>query len=172
MSYALGAVTIPALLALPSASSASSTFNIIHSRAVGNLRKLAGFSTLCFLTAYSVSPRGFRHPYLLWTSLAAVASGSFDLFINFAPPEKSISERKEQHVSEKGKKKMESSYEILGDNNSDGTGSASDMDEEEVNGEQIRSEMIGFKSAQAVRFGLSGVAFILSIVGLWGDATL
>lgn len=66
---------------------------------------------------------------------------------------------------------MEASYEVLGDSHSEGTGSTSDEGEEEINGEEVRSAMEGFKFSQSVRAGISAVGFAMSVVGLWGDGS-
>jgi autophagy-related protein 33 len=63
---------------------------------------------------------------------------------------------------------MDASYEVLGDSNSEGAGSASEA-EEEINGEEIRSAMEGFRFSQSVRAAISGAAFLMSVVGIWGD---
>jgi autophagy-related protein 33 len=62
---------------------------------------------------------------------------------------------------------MEASYEVLGDSHSEGTGS--DAESEDINGEEVRSAMEGFKYSQSVRAGVSAVGFAMSVVGLWGD---
>jgi autophagy-related protein 33 len=63
---------------------------------------------------------------------------------------------------------MEASYDVLGDSHSEGT-SASDEGEEDVNGEEVRNAMEGFKLSHTVRFALAGVGFAMSLVGIWGD---
>lgn len=64
---------------------------------------------------------------------------------------------------------MDASYEVLGhDSNSEGTMSGEEM-EEEVNGEEVRHQMEGFKLSQIVRTGIAGLGFAMSIVGIWGD---
>ncbi|OAA65672.1 hypothetical protein SPI_02459 [Niveomyces insectorum RCEF 264] len=90
---------------------------------------------------------------------------------------------------------MEASYEVLGagsDTHSDGTGSddANDLDAASasatpaaaaggagglgdngacVNGEEVRAAVEVFLKKQLVRTVLSGLAFAMSVVGLWGD---
>jgi autophagy-related protein 33 len=64
--------------------------------------------------------------------------------------------------------KMEASYEVLGDSHSEGTSEGDEVDEE-VNGEEVRTAMEGFKLSQSVRLALSGLAFAMSVVGIWGD---
>jgi autophagy-related protein 33 len=39
----------------------------------------------------------------------------------------------------------------------------------EVNGEQIRHSMEGFQQRQAWKAGVSGFAFAMGLVGIWGD---
>jgi len=169
MSYTLSINAVPALLTLPSASTASNAFAYLSKRAVFDLRTLSSVSAACFLSAYAFSPRGFRHPYLLWTSLIIAASGSFDLIFKPATTNKLPAAKEQRQRDKKGKGKMEASYEVLGDSHSEGTGSASDDGEEDVNGEEVRSEMESFKANQTIRFYMSGLAFIMSIVGIWGD---
>lgn len=57
-------------------------------------------------------------------------------------------------------------------------GSAQKVDEEDyedingsvrLNGEEVRKSMEGYKLRQAVRAGISGFAFLLGVVGMWGD---
>jgi autophagy-related protein 33 len=168
MSYTLNNIAIPALLALPSAANASTAFTELNTRAVQSLRALAGFSAACFLSAYTFSPRGLRHPYLLWTTLIVAASGSFDLLLKPKPGPSIAALKERSRKDKKGKARLEASYEVLGDSNSE-AGISDEGSEEDVNGEEVRSEMVGFKSTQAVRFYLSGVGFVMSLVGLWGD---
>lgn len=63
---------------------------------------------------------------------------------------------------------MEASYDVLGDSHSEGT-SASDEGEEDINGEELRTAMEGFKLSQTVRLTLAGVGFAMSLIGIWGD---
>jgi len=168
VSYTLNNIAVPALLALPSAASASTAFAELNTRAVKTLRALAGFSAASFLSAYAFSPRGVRHPYLLWTTLIVAASGSFDLLLSpkAGPSVAALKERARK--DKRGKARLEASYEVLGDSNSE-AGISDEGSEEDVNGEEVRSEMVAFKSAQAIRFYLSGAGFVMSLVGLWGD---
>jgi autophagy-related protein 33 len=66
---------------------------------------------------------------------------------------------------------MDSSYEVLGasDRDSEGTLSGNEEAEEDVNGEEIRERMEGFMMGQVVRTAVAGVAFVMSVVGIWGD---
>ncbi|KAL5345211.1 hypothetical protein ACLOAV_009581 [Pseudogymnoascus australis] len=165
VSYTLNAIAVPALLTLPSAATASTAFTLLNTRAVQTLRIFTGLSTACFLSAYALSPRGFRHPYLLWSTLIVAASGSVDLFLQPAPASPALKERGRK---DKGKAKLDASYELLGDSNSD-AGISDGGSEEDVNGEDVRAAMLGFKSLQALRFYLSGAGFVVSLIGLWGD---
>jgi len=62
---------------------------------------------------------------------------------------------------------VEQSYDTLGDSNSD-ENESEDL-EEEVNGEVIRGQIEGFKTSQMIQAAVSGVAFVMSVVGIWGD---
>lgn len=74
---------------------------------------------------------------------------------------------------------MEMSYDMIGsDAHSEVTmDSASDRSAEDanepaegtVNGEEVRGEVEGFLKKQVVSTALSGLAFAMAIVGLWGD---
>jgi autophagy-related protein 33 len=73
--------------------------------------------------------------------------------------------------------KMETSYEILGDNHSEGTGSASggedlEFEEETLNGEEVRSEVLAFRKTQYVQTGIASLGFLLAVVGIWGDGAV
>jgi autophagy-related protein 33 len=70
----------------------------------------------------------------------------------------------------KGKgRQMDASYEVLGhDSNSEGTLSGEEMDDE-VNGEEVRQQMEGFKLSQIVRTSIAGIGFAMSVIGIWGD---
>jgi autophagy-related protein 33 len=69
---------------------------------------------------------------------------------------------------------MEASYEVLGTGGSDAHSEASNGEEAEgedrdVNGEEVRANVEAFLKKQIVRSALSGLAFFLSVVGIWGD---
>jgi autophagy-related protein 33 len=72
---------------------------------------------------------------------------------------------------------VESSYEVLGsDNHSETGGSAASVsggedvvDDDGVNGENIRGEVEGWLKARVIGTGFAAVAFMISVVGIWGD---
>jgi autophagy-related protein 33 len=65
-------------------------------------------------------------------------------------------------------KRMEQSYEVLGETQSDEGFSGEDL-EEEINGEEVRSEVEFFVKNQLVQTALAGVGFMMAVVGIWGD---
>ncbi|KAI5208625.1 hypothetical protein E4T39_01183 [Aureobasidium subglaciale] len=79
VSYSLAALSIPSLLALPSAKPAQHVFVSLKQSASLHLRSLAVVSFLTFNLAYLLSPARARHPYLLWTALVAGLAGASDL---------------------------------------------------------------------------------------------
>ena len=74
-----------------------------------------------------------------------------------------------------GRQQMDASFEVVssgvGDSNSEGTGSGEEEIEGgvKVNGEEVRLAMEGFTLSQMVRTGVAGLAFAMSVVGIWGD---
>ena len=71
--------------------------------------------------------------------------------------------------------RMEASYEVLGsDAHSDGAGSASGeeldpIEEEQVNGEEVRAKVEVFLKKQVLQSTIAGLGFLLAVVGIWGD---
>ncbi|KAF3072214.1 hypothetical protein CFAM422_005743 [Trichoderma lentiforme] len=63
---------------------------------------------------------------------------------------------------------MEASYEVLGDSHSEGD-LPSESELEDVNGEEVRANVEGAARAYLVKTGFAAAAFVLSVVGLWGD---
>jgi autophagy-related protein 33 len=169
-SYTLSSLTIPTLLSLPTALTASTAYTYLVTASTPLLRSLAALSTTSFLTAYLLAPRAFKHPYLLWTSLLALSAGTFDFVYAFptavtAPIARSKAKGEEDR---KGKRRMDMSYEVVGDSNSEG-GISEDGVEEDVNGEEVRSAMVGFGSREKIRGWIAGVGFVVGLIGLWGD---
>ncbi|KAA6411512.1 MAG: hypothetical protein FRX48_04792 [Lasallia pustulata] len=73
-SYTLTTITLPPLLALPSAPQAHSSFRTLLASTRTHQRALSLLSVLSLSLAYALSPRRGRHPYLLWTA-AVVGTG-------------------------------------------------------------------------------------------------
>ncbi|CAK7217192.1 hypothetical protein SCUCBS95973_003060 [Sporothrix curviconia] len=210
LSFSLSTVTVPTLLTLPSARTASNAFRSLTDAASAQLRILSGVASSAFLLAYLFSPRHVRHPYLMHTSMLVIV-GRFLTSDTVAPylfsPASSSSSGSSpgassdpfSHSSPLGKSlrrsgsassshaHMEASYEVLGsttagsvsggsvsDSHSDG-GAGSDETEAAaggnaaVNGEEVRASVETFLKRQIARTVVSGVAFAVAIVGLWGD---
>jgi autophagy-related protein 33 len=94
VSYSLAALSIPSLLAFPSAKPAQHVLTSLQQSAVLHLRSLAALSVVSFNLAYMLSPARSRHPYLLWTSLAAAVAVAAD----FIPGQPLLSQHKD-HVN-------------------------------------------------------------------------
>jgi autophagy-related protein 33 len=150
---------------MPSASSASQSFTQITTSSLTQLRILSGISTSSLLLAYFLSPPRGKHPYLLWTSLIVSVSGVTDLILR-PRSTKTITAARE-YKKERKSRGVESSYEVLGASDRD-SDSAEDS-EESVNGEEVRADIEGFRTSQAIRTGLSAVGFVMAVVGVWGD---
>ncbi|KXX74833.1 Autophagy-related protein 33 [Madurella mycetomatis] len=187
LSYTLSSLTIPALLTLPSASTAARAFDALSTTASRHLSSLTTVSSSAFALAYILSPRPLRHPYLLYASVLVGASqlAASDLLAPYllrlgpaSPSSSSSPAAKKQKQKQKTERaaaraRMEASYEVLGsglDAHSEGAASGEEMDSEaEVNGEEVRVEVEAFLKKQIMRSAVAGLGFILSVVGVWGD---
>lgn len=164
-------LTLPTLLTLPSASTASKAFANLNTSSVLHLRTLAGVSSTSFLLAYLLSPRSQKHPYLLWTTLFVVSSGFAEYLVQPYVSKSTSSARAVKQKTKKGKgRQMDSSYEVLGasDRDSEGTISGEEMDED-INGEEIREQVEGYMKVNIAKTIIAGIGFAMSTVGIWGD---
>jgi autophagy-related protein 33 len=199
LSYTLSTLTVPSLLELPSASSAARAFDYVVATAKKHLGTLTGVSASSFLLAFLLSPKPLRHPYLLYTSVLVASSGLLVsdlvapyLFISksSASPSSSSSpvaslaaaarkQKKERAAAKRAQ--MEASYEVLGSSSTsahsdEDTVSGEEIEAEEevvaaqdVNGEEVRTEVEGFLKKQMVQTAISGLGFVMAVVGIWGD---
>ncbi len=187
LSYTLSSLTIPALLTLPSASTAARAFDALTITAARQVRSLAALSSSAFALAYFLSPRPLRHPYLLYASGLVLASQlvASDLIVPYllvlgpgragASPSAAAaaaSKQKEKDRRAAARARMEASYEVLGsasDAHSEGSAEEAEVEERDVNGEEVRADVEVFLKKQIVRSALAGLGFFLSVVGIWGD---
>ncbi|KAI1273382.1 hypothetical protein F5Y07DRAFT_402411 [Xylaria sp. FL0933] len=179
-SYTLSNLTIPSLLELPSASTAAKTFRSLASTATTHLTALSSISGTAFLLAFALSPSGYRHPYLLYTTIFCFSTRLTDYITPsiFGQPSTSSStaqrrsDRAQARKEKAGARRMEASYEVLGDSHTEeSTSSASgdDIVEEDINGEEVRSEVEFFVRNQLVQTAVSGLGLAIAVLGLWGD---
>ncbi|CAK7266502.1 hypothetical protein SEPCBS57363_002121 [Sporothrix epigloea] len=205
LSFTLSTVTVPTLLTLPSAHTASNAFRSVTDAASAQLRTLSGIASSAFMLAYLLSPRFVRHPYLLHTSLLVLAGrlitsdsvapylfssspsgspSSSESIASSSPLGKSLRRSGSASLSHAH---MEASYEVLSsatagsvsggsvsDSHSDGGAGPEDTDATAdgtavINGEEVRASVETFLKRQIVRTAVSGIAFAMAIVGLWGD---
>ncbi|KAI1649763.1 uncharacterized protein F4817DRAFT_14788 [Daldinia loculata] len=177
-SYTLSTLTLPSVLELPSASSAAKAFRNIASTASTHLTSLASLSGSAFLLAFIISPRGFRHPYLLYTSLFCFGTRLSDYVTPsiFGAPVSSFSAAAQRRAAvqarkdKKAARRMEASYEDLGGSHSDEA--SGEEHEEDFNGEEVRSEVQHFVRNQLIQTALAGIGFAMAVVGIWGDGAL
>ncbi|CAJ2501744.1 Uu.00g045970.m01.CDS01 [Anthostomella pinea] len=178
-SYTLSTLTIPSLLELPSASTAAKAFRSLSSTAATHLTALTSISGTAFALAFALSPRGYRHPFLLYTSLFCFGTRLTDYVTPFifgtstsgssaaAQRRAAVQARKEKQAA----RHMEASYEVLGDSHSEeGTASTSGEElEEDVNGEEVRSDVEFFVRNQLVQTAMASIGFMMAVTGIWGD---
>lgn len=142
----LSVTTVPSLLALPSPSDALPAFWKLkqHYAAAQSFVSLASGALL--LTAYGLSPRFARHPYLLWMTLS-VGVGGFAL--PRLIPSRSLDILNEAELAEEGRGR---------------TGQ-----EMRINGEVVRESMDGWSRVLAWQSLAWGIGWAAGTVGLWGD---
>ncbi|KAL1606482.1 hypothetical protein SLS60_003886 [Paraconiothyrium brasiliense] len=141
ISASLSTTALPALLTLPTAVTARSTHTYLSSKTRLLSSYLRHITTFTLFSAYLLSPRRFRHPYLLYTSIFAFISGpGVDYAVAFR----------------EGKNEQRALLDL-------------EAQGDDVNGEEVRHAVERMKVTEAWRAGISGVAFAMGVVGIWGD---
>lgn len=141
VSATLSTTAFPALLALPTATNARTSLAYLSRQSSWLSSYLRHVTTFTLFSAYVLSPRRFRHPYLLYTSIFAFISGPG---VDYAVTAMEGSDEKRQVME----------LEAQG---------------EEVNGEEVREFVERRQRTELIKTGLAGVAFAMQVVGLWGD---
>ncbi|KAK8147875.1 hypothetical protein G3M48_000870 [Beauveria asiatica] len=178
VSYAVSRLALPALLELPSASSARASLTRLAASLQTSLVALSSLAAAPLALAYAFAPPRARHPYLVYASLLAVLSAAAPRLLlgpaGLAPattstsaPRPASSKNKTSTSAAARARSMEASYEVLGDVHSE-PASEEDVDEP-VNGEDVRVHVQGLARAYAIQAGLAALGFAMSVVGLWGD---
>ncbi|KAI0102195.1 hypothetical protein GGR51DRAFT_562865 [Nemania sp. FL0031] len=179
-SYTLSSLTIPSLLELSSASTAAKAFRSLASTATVHLTTLSTISGSAFFLAFILSPSGYRHPYLIYTSLFCFGTRLSDYItpsIFGKPTSNSTAAKKRADLAQARREKaaarsMVASYEMLGESHTEesaASGSGDDLLDEEINGEEVRSEVEFFGRSQIVRTAVAGFGFTMAVLGVWGD---
>lgn len=169
LSYSLGTSTVPALLALPTASTASRAYANLKATATRHIRLLTNVSIASLVAAYALSPSRFRHPYLLWTAVVA-GLGRAGTTYAFGARENVRAMTAEERILRRGMMETDEEMGVKSVSSETGEISGSDEhDDDDVNGEEVRRAMETFRVAQGIRAGVSGVAFLMGVVGIWGD---
>ncbi|EAT76204.1 hypothetical protein HBH56_241430 [Parastagonospora nodorum] len=75
ISATLSTIALPSLLALPTAINARTTYTYLSTKSQYYTAYLRHITTFTLFSAYLLSPRRFRHPYLLYTSILSFVSG-------------------------------------------------------------------------------------------------
>ncbi|KAF2150699.1 hypothetical protein K461DRAFT_323088 [Myriangium duriaei CBS 260.36] len=142
LSYTLTTTTYPSLLLLPSATHASRTYSAISLRAQTHTVALALSALSSFGLAFVLSPRRARHPYLLWTAALALAGVGPDVV-------KMVKAAVAGGPSTLSRKE--------------------EVETEGVNGEMVEERVRKATRREVLRGAVSGLAFAMGVVGLWGD---
>ncbi|KAJ4271905.1 Autophagy- protein 33 [Fusarium torreyae] len=162
VSYSISSLALPVLLRLPSSASASHGLTTLSAALKTPVLALTSLASAPFLISFALAPRSSRHPYLLYTGLLATLSSIAPLLIPSPAPRRATSSAPRQS----SRAKMEASYEVLGDAHSE---PASEEDIDDVNGEEVRTEVEGLARSYFARTALSALGFAMAVVGIWGD---
>ncbi|KAF2107155.1 hypothetical protein BDV96DRAFT_589789 [Lophiotrema nucula] len=141
VSASLSTLALPSLLTLPTAVTARTTLTYLSSKTRILSAYLRHITTFSLFSAYLLSPRRFRHPYLLYTSIFAAVSGPG---VDYAIAYREGTNARRETLD----------LEAQGD---------------DVNGEQVRHAVERMRSTESARAIISGAAFAMGVVGLWGD---
>ncbi|KAI9832765.1 MAG: hypothetical protein M1819_003985 [Sarea resinae] len=152
ITYTHSTTTLPSLLSLPSATPASRALHRLHVLTTRHLTLLSSLSLVSLSLAYTLSPSRARHPYLLWTSLT-VLLGSVGDWAASRHMHAVITSSFSGEAGEAGEAKAGREWE----------------EEEVVNGEVVRGEMERGRRVWGARTAISGLAFGMAVVGIWGD---
>ncbi|KAF7562788.1 hypothetical protein G7046_g1350 [Stylonectria norvegica] len=162
VSYSVSTLTLPALLRLPSSSSAAHGLATLTAALRLPILALTTLAAAPFLLSFALSSRSGRHPYLLYTGLLAILSTVGPSLIPQPTPRPAVS----SPAKPSSRARMESSYEVLGDAHSD---AASEEEVDDVNGEEVRATVEGLAQGYVVRTALSALGFAMAVLGIWGD---
>lgn len=185
-SYTLGTVLAPPLLKLDSATSAWDALCTVATTAEPHLNALTNIAGAAFVLAFTLSPRGFKHPYLLYTTGFVLASRLTPLFLGdtlsqrrAAVQQKRKDQREKALKAERERaatRRMEASYEVLGasvsvqsDEELLVTMTPADSEPEAPNGELIRRDVELFAKGRIIQAATAGIGFAMAVVGIWGD---
>ncbi|KAJ5104800.1 hypothetical protein NUU61_002147 [Penicillium alfredii] len=162
LSYSTAAITVPALKLLPTSTTASRSLNEVKRLGRKHALNLAGLANTCLTFAYCISPARRKHPYLLWMGATTVlASYGLDLWFNRQVGIKqwacgAVQDATGLALCSKSAAKKDDDLVVV-------------EAEEDVNGEMVQREMDKERRLHRARAWLSGAAFSMGIVGLWGD---
>jgi autophagy-related protein 33 len=195
LSYTTSHTSLPSLLSLPSAPTCAEALAHLRQTVSTQRTLLTTLSVLPLSIAYIVSPRRAKHPYLLWTVLVAalathgleplLASPLLAPYVPADPHVASVSAGAGAGVNvSAGAAEGHDATSVGSSGGSDdgidgvkgswvGVKGAREAEEgkseEEVNGEVVRARVERWRATEVIRTGVSGLAFAMAVVGIWGD---
>jgi len=166
LSFSLSEITLPSLLHLPTAPLASQAHAYIRSRTERTQRYVSSAVTGALFAAFFFAPKRLRHPYLLYTAVLTLVGSSQRVtsrIANRISPPQPISQPPSQAKSDAD---IAESAVMVGQSSDS---SSSDAGDDYVNGEIVRRAVERDSLNESVRFGFWGLAFVFSVIGIWGD---
>lgn len=146
----MSSLALPTLLTLPSATDARKTYKHLIANALTLTRALSTVPIASFALAYLVANKRGRHPYLLWSALLAAGA----LGIDYVSPAKGGAD---------------GSLSVPAQNPAGQSNIDQSFSESNINGEMVESAVKARIALEVKRCAFAGVAFVMSVVGIWGD---
>ncbi|KAL1889394.1 hypothetical protein Cpir12675_005794 [Ceratocystis pirilliformis] len=165
MSYSLTTLAIPSILSLPSATAAAHALSRLSDLAASPLHLFSRLSCGAFLLAFLSAPRAARHPYLLYTSLFAGAAGLANVITPMLAGQTTVPTAAAASLRKNNVRALEASYEDIGSSGVTETDTSVAEDEEK----QVRAMAENFAKTRFVETGFSSIAFVMAVMGIWGD---
>ncbi|KAJ5177096.1 uncharacterized protein N7482_002973 [Penicillium canariense] len=161
LSYSTAAITVPSLKLLSTSATASRCFNEVKRLNRKHVLRLSSLANTCLLFAYAASPPRRKHPFLvLMCAVSTVGSFGLDLWFNRHMGLKNwffsvVQDTTCVRLSTAASTKKDEDLVVV--------------EAEDANGESVQREMDKERRLQRARAWLSGLAFSMGVVGLWGD---
>lgn len=181
-------VILPFLESSPTATTTdAASIRELISKSTTRLTALAGLSGTAFSFAFVLSPSGYRHPYLFYTSIFCLGAHFTEYATEYvygkpeSVPTTASQRRAAQVQARKDKaaaKRMMASYDVLDDSRSEeGTASGEELSDDEVvvggaggdEEQELRAQSDFIKKTMHLRTAVAGVGFIMAVIGIWGD---
>lgn len=162
LSYSTTTVTIPSLKLLPTSTAGRRCLSEVRRLNRKHGLRLTGLAHGCLMFAFAISPKHRKHPYLIWMCVAsALGTYGVDFWYHrqlgmYTWLQTVVGDVGLAFLAKRTSTKRDEDLVVV-------------EAEDNVNGESVQTEMDEERRIQRIRAWISGTAFAMGIVGLWGD---